>query len=215
MCSKVQSSSPLKIPRTVGFPPIAAFPWPLSSVFDAGPATLNPRPEEIVQSTLRAAVESFISSTSAARSASRMAFLNFLGQRRASFRSAPRRTSLLQACSPTPCSSPDRPVAVIPLRAHVRASLHCERLRTYFLAVDCSTFQRISQLADPQTLIEQDSVDRCESADPPPSKRAFPLSRQSHRNVGASCPIQFRLKSPVALPFCASAKLRAVAKRAA
>src|SRR5260370_17790855 len=58
---------------------------------------------------------------------------------------------------------------------------NCERLADDFCG-ECSTCRRISQLADPQTLIEQGLVERGEGAAPPPLERR-PLIPQSHPDV--------------------------------
>jgi len=58
---------------------------------------------------------------------------------------------------------------------------NCERLSDEFCG-ECATCQRISQLADPQTLLEQGLVERGESADAATVERV-PLILQSHPDV--------------------------------
>src|SRR5256886_7981789 len=85
---------------------------------------------------------------------------------------------------------------------------NCERLTDDFCG-KCATCQRISQLADPQTLLEQGLVERGESADAATVERV-PLILQSHPDVWALVPDPVRLKSPVARPMLRIGQLRAV-----
>ena len=89
---------------------------------------------------------------------------------------------------------------------------NCERL-TDDLCGECATCQRISQLADPQTLLEQGLAERGESADAPTVER-MPLILQSHPDVWALVPDPVRLKSPVARPMLRVGQLRAVQRAA-
>jgi len=89
---------------------------------------------------------------------------------------------------------------------------NCERLTDDFCG-DCATCQRISQLAEPQTLLEQGLVERGESADAATVERV-PLILQSHPDVWALVPDPVRLKSPVARPMLRVGQLRAVQRAA-
>ena len=89
---------------------------------------------------------------------------------------------------------------------------NCERLTDDFCG-KCATCQRISQLADPQTLVEQGLVERGESADAATGERV-PLILQSHPDVWALVPDPVRLKSPVARPMLRVGQLRAVQRAA-
>src|SRR3989449_1277747 len=91
-------------------------------------------------------------------------------------------------------------------------SANCERLTDDFCG-ECATCQRISQLADPQTLLEQGLVERGESADAATVERV-PLILQSHPDVWALVPDPVRLKSPVARPMLRVGQLRAVQRAA-
>src|SRR5258705_12602804 len=73
---------------------------------------------------------------------------------------------------------------------------NCERLTDDFCG-ECATCQRISQLADPQTLLEQGLVERGESADGATVERV-PLILQSHPDGWGAGPDPVRLKTPVA-----------------
>src|SRR5258705_5055691 len=88
----------------------------------------------------------------------------------------------------------------------------CERLTDDFCG-ECATCQRISQLADPQKLIEQGLVERGESADAATVERV-PLILQSHPDVWALVPDPVRLQSPVARPMLRVGQLRAVQRAA-
>jgi DNA polymerase-3 subunit delta' len=89
---------------------------------------------------------------------------------------------------------------------------NCERLTDDFCG-ECPTCQRISQLAYPQTLLEQGLVERGESADAATVERV-PLILQSHPDVWALVPDPVRLKSPVARPMLRIGQLRAVQRAA-
>ncbi len=89
---------------------------------------------------------------------------------------------------------------------------NCERLTDDFCG-ECATCRRISQLADPQTLLEQGLVERGESADAATVERV-PLILQSHPDVWALVPDPVRLKSPVARPMLRVGQLRAVQRAA-
>jgi DNA polymerase III subunit delta' len=89
---------------------------------------------------------------------------------------------------------------------------NCERLTDDFCG-ECATCQRISQLADPQTLLEQGLVERGESADAATVERV-PLILQSHPDVWVLVPDPVRLKSPVARPMLRVGQLRAVQRAA-
>ena len=88
----------------------------------------------------------------------------------------------------------------------------CERLTDDFCGV-CATCQRISQLADLQTLVEQGLIERGESADAATVERV-PLILQSHPDVWVLVPDPVRLKSPVARPMLRIGQLRAVQRAA-
>src|SRR5260370_18917232 len=89
---------------------------------------------------------------------------------------------------------------------------NCERLADDFCG-ECSTCRRISQLADPQSLLEQGLAERGESADSATVERV-PLILQSHPDVWALVPDPVRLKSPVARPMLRVGQLRAVQRAA-
>src|SRR3982074_2562692 len=89
---------------------------------------------------------------------------------------------------------------------------NCERLTDEFCG-ECATCLRISQLADPQELIEQGLVERGESADAATVERV-PLILQSHPDVWALVPDPVRLKSPVARPMLRGGPVRAVQRPA-
>jgi DNA polymerase III subunit delta' len=89
---------------------------------------------------------------------------------------------------------------------------NCERLTDDFCG-ECATCQRISQLSDPQKLLEQGLVERGESADGATVER-MPLILQSHPDVWALVPDPVRLKSPVARPMLRVGQLRAVQRAA-
>src|SRR6202521_5280148 len=89
---------------------------------------------------------------------------------------------------------------------------NCERLPDDFCG-ECATCERISQLADPQPLLEQGLAERGESADAATVERV-PLILQSHPDVWALVPDPVRLKSPVARPMLRVGQLRAVQRAA-
>src|SRR2546425_2668569 len=89
---------------------------------------------------------------------------------------------------------------------------NCERL-TDDSCGECATCLRISQLADPQELIEQGLVERGESADAATVERV-PLILQSHPDVWALVTDPVRLKSPVARPMLRVGPLPAVQRAA-
>ena len=89
---------------------------------------------------------------------------------------------------------------------------NCERLADDFCG-ECATCQRISKLADPQSLLEQGLVERGESADAATVER-MPLILQSHPDVWALVPDPVRLRSPVARPMLRIGQLRAVQRAA-
>lgn len=89
---------------------------------------------------------------------------------------------------------------------------NCERLTDDFCG-ECATCQRISLLADPQSLIEQGLAERGESADAATVERV-PLILQSHPDVWALVPDPVRLKTPVARPMLRVGQLRAVQRAA-
>lgn len=89
---------------------------------------------------------------------------------------------------------------------------NCERLPDDFCG-ECPPCRQISQLADPQRLIEQGLAERGESADAATVERT-PLILQSHPDVWALFPDPVRLKNPVARPMLRVGQLRAVQRAA-
>src|SRR6516165_12826684 len=89
---------------------------------------------------------------------------------------------------------------------------NCEQLIDDFCGA-CATCLRISQLAEPQRLLEQGLAERGESADAATVER-IPLILQSHPDVWALVPDPVRLKSPVARPTLRVGQLRAVQRAA-
>jgi DNA polymerase-3 subunit delta' len=89
---------------------------------------------------------------------------------------------------------------------------NCERLPDDFCG-ECASCRQISQLADPQRLIEQGLAERGESADAATVERT-PLILQGHPDVWALVPDPVRLKSPVARPMLRIGQLRAVQRAA-
>src|SRR5271154_728455 len=89
---------------------------------------------------------------------------------------------------------------------------NCERLTEDYCG-ECPTCLQISQLADPQKLIEQGLTERGESADAATVERV-PLILQSHPDVWALVPDPVRLKSPVARPVLRIGQVRAVRRAA-
>ena len=89
---------------------------------------------------------------------------------------------------------------------------NCERL-TDDSCGECATCQHISQLADPQALLEQGLAERGESADAATVERV-PLILQPHPDVWTLVPDPVRLKNPVARPMLRVGQLRAVQRAA-
>jgi DNA polymerase-3 subunit delta' len=89
---------------------------------------------------------------------------------------------------------------------------NCERLSDDFCG-ECPTCRQISQLADPQRLLEQGLAERGDSADAATVERT-PLILQSHPDVWALVPDPVRLKNPVARPMLRVGQLRAVQRAA-
>jgi len=89
---------------------------------------------------------------------------------------------------------------------------NCERLTDDFCG-ECPTCIQISQLADPQKLMEQGLAERGESADAATVER-IPLILQTHPDVWVVVPDPVRLKSPVARPMLRIGQLRAVRRAA-
>jgi len=89
---------------------------------------------------------------------------------------------------------------------------NCQRLADDFCG-QCAVCRQVSQLADPQKLIEQGLAERGESADAATVERT-PLILQSHPDVWALVPDPVRLKNPVARPMLRIGQLRAVQRAA-
>lgn len=89
---------------------------------------------------------------------------------------------------------------------------NCERLTDDFCG-ECATCRQISQLANPQKLMEQGLAERGESADTATVERV-PLILQTHPDVWVLVPDPVRLKSPVARPMLRIGQLRAVRRAA-
>lgn len=89
---------------------------------------------------------------------------------------------------------------------------NCERMTDDFCG-ECATCLQISQLADPQKLLDQGLAERGESADAATVERT-PLILQSHPDVWAVVPDPVRLKSPVARPMLRIGQLRAIRRAA-
>ena len=89
---------------------------------------------------------------------------------------------------------------------------NCERMTDDYCG-ECATCLQISQLADPQKLMEQGLAERGESADAATVER-IPLILQSHPDVWALVPIRCALKSPVARPMLRIGQVRAVRRAA-
>src|SRR5204862_7741687 len=85
---------------------------------------------------------------------------------------------------------------------------NCERLTDDFCG-ECATCQRISLLADPQTLLEQGLIVRGEGADAATVERV-PLILQSLPHVWSLVPDPVRLKRPVARPMARVGQVRVV-----
>src|SRR5437879_8291018 len=139
-----------------------------------------------------------------------MAFAEFLGNERivTALRGALRAKRVPHALLFTG----PRGVAKFTLARMFAQAANCERLAGDFCG-ECATCQRISQLADPQTLLEQGLIERGESADATTVERV-PLILQSHPDVWALVPDPVRLKSPVARPMLRVGQLRAVQRAA-
>jgi DNA polymerase III subunit delta' len=89
---------------------------------------------------------------------------------------------------------------------------NCERLPDDFCG-DCPPCRQISQLAEPQKLLEQGLAERGDSADAATVER-IPLILQSYPDVWVLVPDPVRLKSPVARPMLRIGQLRAVRRAA-
>lgn len=89
---------------------------------------------------------------------------------------------------------------------------NCERLTDDFCG-ECATCRQISQLANPQKLMEQGLAERGESADTA-TVEGVPLILQTHPDVWVLVPDPVRLKSPVARPMLRIGQLRAVRRAA-
>ncbi len=89
---------------------------------------------------------------------------------------------------------------------------NCEPMTDDFCG-ECPACLQISQLAEPQKLMEQGLAERGESADAATVERV-PLILQSHPDVWAIVPDPVRLKSPVARPMLRIGQLRAVRRAA-
>jgi DNA polymerase-3 subunit delta' len=139
-----------------------------------------------------------------------MGFTEFLGNERivAALRGALRSARVPHALLFTG----PRGVGKFTLARMFAQAANCERLTDDFCG-ECATCQRVSQLADPQTLIEQGLVERGESADAATVERV-PLILQSHPDVWALVPDPVRLKNPVARPMLRVGQLRAVQRAA-
>src|SRR6266850_204279 len=139
-----------------------------------------------------------------------MAFSDFLGNERivTALRGALRASRVPHALLFTGA----RGVGKFTLARMFAQAANCERLADDFCG-KCATCLRISQLADPQELIEQGLVERGESADAATVERV-PLILQSHPDVWALVPDPVRLKSPVARPMLRVGQLRAVQRAA-
>ena len=89
---------------------------------------------------------------------------------------------------------------------------NCERLSDDFCGA-CYPCRQISQLADPQKLMEQGLAERGESADAATVERT-PLTLQGHPDVWALVPDPVRLRNPVARPMLRIGQIRAVQRAA-
>ena len=89
---------------------------------------------------------------------------------------------------------------------------NCERMTDDFCG-ECPPCLQISQLANPQKLIEQGLAERGESADAATVERV-PLILQSYPDVWALVPDTVRLKSHVARPMLRIGQVRAVRRAA-
>src|ERR1700739_1078 len=89
---------------------------------------------------------------------------------------------------------------------------NCEQLPDDFCG-ECAACRQISQLADPQRLLEQGLAERGESADAATVERT-PLILQSHPDVWALVPDPVRLTCPVPRTMLRIGQLRAVQRHA-
>ena len=89
---------------------------------------------------------------------------------------------------------------------------NCERHPDDFCG-QCAPCRQISQLADPQKLLEHGLAERGDAADAATVER-IPLILQSHPDVWALVPDPVRLKNPVARPMLRVGQLRAVQRAA-
>jgi DNA polymerase III subunit delta' len=89
---------------------------------------------------------------------------------------------------------------------------NCERLPDDFCG-ECYPCRQISQLADPQRLVQQGLAERGDSADAATVERT-PLILQGHPDVWALVPDPVRLRNPVARPMLRIGQLRAVQRAA-
>jgi DNA polymerase III subunit delta' len=89
---------------------------------------------------------------------------------------------------------------------------NCERMPDDFCG-QCPPCLQISQLANPQKLLEQGLAERGESADAAAAER-IPLILQGNPDVWAVVPDPVRLKTPVARPMLRIGQLRAVRRAA-
>src|SRR5712664_3499025 len=139
-----------------------------------------------------------------------MAFSDFLGNERivTALRGALRASRVPHALLFTGA----RGVGKFTLARMFAQAANCERLQDDFCG-ECATCLRISQLANPQELIEQGLVERGETGDAATVERV-PLILQSHPDVWALVPDPVRLKSPVARPMLRVGQLRAVQRAA-
>src|SRR3984893_16081746 len=139
-----------------------------------------------------------------------MGFTEFLGNERivAALRGALRSARVPHALLFTG----PRGVGKFTLARMFAQAANCERLTDDFCG-ECATCQRVSQLADPQTLLEQGLVERGESADAA-TVQPVPLILQTHPDVWALVPDPVRLKNPVARPILRVGQLRAVQRAA-
>jgi DNA polymerase III subunit delta' len=139
-----------------------------------------------------------------------MGFSEFLGNEKivAALRGALRSSRVPQAMLFTG----PRGVGKYTLARMFAQAANCERLTEDYCG-ECPTCLQISQLADPQKLMEQGLTERGESADAATVERT-PLVLQSHPDVWALVPDPVRLKSPVARPVLRIGQVRAVRRAA-
>ena len=139
-----------------------------------------------------------------------MGFSEFLGNERivAALRGAFRTSRVPHAI----LFSGPRGVGKYTLARMFAQAANCERLKDDFCG-ECAPCRQISQLADPQKLMEQGLAERGEGADATTVER-IPLILQSHPDVWALVPDPVRLKSPVARPMLRIGQIRAVRRAA-